>query len=72
MHRPARLILGLSLCATGAPVTRAAADESPASKQLHSLFDAEWEWTMRENPTWASSLGDLRYNDRWPDVSLEA
>jgi prolyl oligopeptidase len=27
---------------------------------------------MRENPTWASSLGDLRYNDQWGDSSLEA
>ncbi len=25
-----------------------------ATKTLHALFDEEWEYTMRENPTWAS------------------
>lgn len=40
--------------------------------QLQQLFDDEWEWTLREAPTFASYLGDKRYNDRWPDLSLEA
>jgi uncharacterized protein (DUF885 family) len=50
---------------------RAAAAVTPA-RALHQLFDEEWEWTMRESPTFASSLGDRRYNDRWRDESLEA
>ncbi len=40
--------------------------------RLHELFQEAWEWELRENPLWASYLGDDRYNDRWPDVSLEA
>lgn len=48
------------------------ADEPTAGEQLHALFDAEWERTLRENPTFASSLGDPRYNTEWPDVSVEA
>jgi uncharacterized protein (DUF885 family) len=43
-----------------------------AAKALHALFEAEWEYTMRENPTWASALGDRRYNDKWEDTSLAA
>lgn len=39
-------------------------------EQLTKLFEDEWEYTLREAPTFASHLGDKRYNDRWPDVSL--
>ncbi len=43
-----------------------------ATKQLYALFDAEWELGLKENPTFASFLGDKRYNDRWTDASLAA
>lgn len=43
-----------------------------ATKSLQALFDAEWEWTMEQFPTFASRLGDRRYNDRWSDLSIEA
>lgn len=45
--------------------------QSPGER-LTKLFDDEWEYTLREAPTFASHLGDKRYNDRWPDVSLAA
>ncbi len=45
---------------------------TPAARALHKLFDDEWEWEMRENPTFASTLGDRRYNDRWSDAGLDA
>jgi prolyl oligopeptidase len=43
-----------------------------AGKQLAALLDEHWERGLREHPTFASHLGDLRYNDRWTDVSLAA
>ncbi|MBI3880855.1 MAG: DUF885 domain-containing protein [Verrucomicrobia bacterium] len=45
---------------------------SAESAKLHALFDTEWEHAMQVSPTWASHLGDRRYNDRWPDQSLAA
>ena len=45
--------------------------ESPAER-LQTLFEEEWQLHLRESPTTASYLGDKRYNDRWPDVSLAA
>jgi uncharacterized protein (DUF885 family) len=43
-----------------------------AKSRLHSLFDAEWERQLRENPLKATYLGDHRYDDRWPDISSVA
>jgi uncharacterized protein (DUF885 family) len=50
----------------------AAGQAGDAAQRLHALFAEEWENTLRENPTWASSLGDRRYNDQWPEVSVAA
>ena len=48
------------------------ANANEATKALYAFFDAEWEYTMEQNPTYASTLGDRRWNDRWDDDSLEA
>lgn len=46
--------------------------QSDATKNLSALFDAEWQWSLENSPTFASYLGDKRYNDRWTDASIEA
>ncbi|MBA4017813.1 MAG: DUF885 domain-containing protein [Pirellula sp.] len=53
-----------------ASTTSAQAIDAP--QDLRQLFDDHWEWTLREAPTFASHLGDLRYNNQWPDASLPA
>jgi uncharacterized protein (DUF885 family) len=45
---------------------------SEATRALHALFASEWEYRLQQRPTWASTLGDRRWNDRWPDLSLDA
>ena len=43
-----------------------------AHTTLQTLFDREWEWELTQDPLWASYLGDRRWNDRWPDMTLPA
>ena len=45
---------------------------STETAKLHALFDAEWEWTLREFPESATRVGDNRYNDKLTDLSAAA
>jgi uncharacterized protein (DUF885 family) len=46
--------------------------QGDAKAQLEGLYEAEWQRWLREDPTLATGVGDSRYNDRWPDLSLAA
>ena len=60
--RPAEVIVGR---------TTENAASGPA-EQLRALFAAEWDYEMQWDPVRASRLGDYRWNDRWPDRTLES
>ena len=61
------LLLALPL-----PASAQAPDKSSTAKDLHALFDAEWERSLRENPVMATYIGDHRFDDKWPDFSQAA
>src|SRR5688500_11215883 len=69
-----RLLFATSIFATLAITMiaqpKTGSNENAATKELYALFDSEWERTLKNSPTFASYLGDKRYNDRWDDVSL--
>lgn len=51
-------------------VSAAAAPDLDARRgQLKALLSEQWEYNLRENPEFASMLGDKRYNDRISDFS---
>src|SRR5436190_15039999 len=45
---------------------------TPDSVRLHQLFAQNWDYTMREYPEFATSVGYPGQNARWTDYSLEA
>lgn len=65
-------LLAFTLLAAVVPATVSAAATSSAAKELHALFESEWERGLRENPVGASFQGDSRYDDRWADLSAAA
>ncbi|HKG22511.1 MAG TPA: DUF885 domain-containing protein, partial [Blastocatellia bacterium] len=48
------------------------ASSGEVSTKLHTLFEEDWEWRLREFPEMATYNGDPRYNDRLTDRSPEA
>ncbi len=65
----------LSCCATAAvsacsiPVQ---ANASEIGSQLQALYEREWQRWLAEDPINATSVGDPRYNDRWPELTPAA
>jgi uncharacterized protein (DUF885 family) len=73
----------VSVAAVLAPASPTAAQKSPAAplvqdfpadriKTLNRLFDEIWQNQLRDDPVFASSIGDKRYNDKLADASVDA
>src|SRR5437879_6065207 len=62
--------LAMLLMFLGCVVVRA--EDAAVTKRFQGLLASAWEYGLRESPTFASHLGDKRYNGRWPDMSLAA
>src|ERR1019366_4637265 len=78
MRAAPTLLVACALAASCAPASTPPPASPPVaagaltSDALHALFAAEWDYTLREEPTYASRLGDHRFDDRWPDPSPAA
>src|SRR4051794_18849436 len=64
--KPLLPLLCLGLACLPAPVR--AADETA---RLHDLFHREWEYRLKEDPMFATTVGRHEYDDRLPDISTE-
>ena len=62
----------LLLLVAAAAVALARNQPQDETATLHRLFDQEWLYDLEQDPVRASLLGDRRWNDRWPDVTLAA
>src|SRR5829696_3789953 len=61
----------ISLLAGAALLAATPAAAAPAD-DFHRLMDEHYAWLLRENPTYATSLGVRDYDERIEDISLAA
>ncbi|MCY1073489.1 DUF885 domain-containing protein [Archangium lansingense] len=76
------VLLVVPACATAPASVPAASPEAPAPSasapapsedaRLAALLEEDWQWRLRENPLFATAIGDSRYDDRLTDLSFEA
>ncbi|MGO4702757.1 DUF885 domain-containing protein [Dyella sp. 2RAB6] len=52
------------------PVAAAPAATAARVDALNKLLAEQWQHSLKNTPEFATILGDLRYNDRWSDLSL--
>ncbi|MDQ6645941.1 MAG: DUF885 family protein [Pseudomonadota bacterium] len=78
--KPLSFIICAALCGSVTPAvtlhaapavqSKAKADVATRVKTLNALLAEQWQHNLKNSPEFATTLGDLRYNDRWTDASL--
>ena len=48
------------------------AGESDPTRELHQIFEDEWEFRLQQDPLFATSVGVHDFNDRLPEVNEAA
>jgi hypothetical protein len=66
MHKPSLALIGALAIAVAPPALASPADDFKA------LTDQYWEFVLRENPVFASTLGHREYDAQLDDISLAA
>lgn len=72
MTRLLTIVLTLAALSVSVFAQTARSLDNEATRQLYAFFDERWEQRLKESPTFASFLGDKRYNDKWGDNSIAA
>jgi uncharacterized protein (DUF885 family) len=67
-----RRTLAILLAPLGFLAADAALAAKAANAPLIKLFDQSWQEDLADDPIAATSLGDARYNDKWPDMTQVA
>ena len=68
-----RRLLAILIC-TGISFTvlaKSDTDLEARRKALNDLLNEQWEYTLKQEPIFASIMGDKRYNDQLPDESID-
>jgi uncharacterized protein (DUF885 family)/membrane-associated phospholipid phosphatase len=63
--------IGVCVTLTWAAAGVARAADEEGGKQLAALLDDMWNYRVEQDPLFATSVGDHRFNDRLPRVSVE-
>lgn len=66
----ASLLGSVTLASSVSAAPAALTDVAARVQALNALLAEQWQHALQNSPEFATILGDLRYNDRWSDLSL--
>ena len=69
-----RITLALTFVALAVTALLGSCAQTTADQgsKLHAMFDEYWKEQMRESPTWATYLGNKKYDSLLTDISGQA